>query len=186
MPVTKLCTAKLQVHFASLTDPRRRKLTHPFVDFIVIAICAVNGGGFTSSNSSIGRYAGGVGTATLTGGTWAESGNLTVGGTGTGTLNLTGGVLTVGGTLSTRTTGSLTISTGTLQVGTTTLLSNTFSGAASIASGVVTIGLDRHGRAEPRHDRQPRRVRPLGPHGGQLLAALVGQPRRRGHALGLQ
>ncbi len=41
MPVTKPFTAKLQVHFASLTDPRRRKVTHPFVNFIVIAICAV-------------------------------------------------------------------------------------------------------------------------------------------------
>ena len=41
MPVTKLFTAKLQVHFATLTDPRRRKITHPFVNFIVIAICAV-------------------------------------------------------------------------------------------------------------------------------------------------
>ncbi len=41
MPVTKPFTAKLQVHFASLHDPRRRKGTHPFINFIVIAICAV-------------------------------------------------------------------------------------------------------------------------------------------------
>lgn len=41
MPVTKPFTATLQSHFASLTDPRRRKVTHPFVNFIVIAICAV-------------------------------------------------------------------------------------------------------------------------------------------------
>lgn len=41
MPVTKPFTAKLQVHFASLQDPRRRKVTHPFINFIVIAICAV-------------------------------------------------------------------------------------------------------------------------------------------------
>lgn len=41
MPVTKPVTAKLQVHFASLTDPRRRKITHPLINFIVIAICAV-------------------------------------------------------------------------------------------------------------------------------------------------
>ena len=41
MPVTKLFTAKLQVYFATLTDPRRPKITHPFVNFIVIAICAV-------------------------------------------------------------------------------------------------------------------------------------------------
>ena len=41
MPVTKPFTAKLQAHFAGLQDPRRRKVTHPFVNFIVIAICAV-------------------------------------------------------------------------------------------------------------------------------------------------
>ena len=41
VPVTKLFTVKLQVLFATLTDPRRRKITHPFVNFIVIAICAV-------------------------------------------------------------------------------------------------------------------------------------------------
>lgn len=41
MPVTKPVTAKLQAHFASLTDPRRRKVTHPLINFIVIAICAV-------------------------------------------------------------------------------------------------------------------------------------------------
>jgi hypothetical protein len=42
MPVTKPVTANLQVHFASLTDPRRRKITHPLLNFIVIAICAKN------------------------------------------------------------------------------------------------------------------------------------------------
>jgi hypothetical protein len=41
MPVTKPVTAKLQAHFASLTDPRRRKITPPLINFIVIAICAV-------------------------------------------------------------------------------------------------------------------------------------------------
>ena len=41
MPATKPVTAKLQVHFASLADPRRRKVTHPLINFIVIAICAV-------------------------------------------------------------------------------------------------------------------------------------------------
>jgi hypothetical protein len=41
MPVTKPVTGNLQVHFASLTDPRRRKIPHPLLNFIVIAICAV-------------------------------------------------------------------------------------------------------------------------------------------------
>ena len=42
MPVTKPVTAKLQVHFASLTDPRRRKITHTLINFIVIAICCAD------------------------------------------------------------------------------------------------------------------------------------------------
>jgi predicted transposase YbfD/YdcC len=41
VPVTKPLIASVQVHFASLTDPRTRKVTHPFINFIVIAICAV-------------------------------------------------------------------------------------------------------------------------------------------------
>ncbi len=41
MPVTKPLIARLQFHFASLKDPRRRKVKHPFINFIVIAICAV-------------------------------------------------------------------------------------------------------------------------------------------------
>jgi len=41
MPVSKSLSAKIQVHFAALPDPRRRKVTHPLINFIVIAICAV-------------------------------------------------------------------------------------------------------------------------------------------------
>jgi len=41
VPVTKPLSAKLQVHFASLKDPRCRKVKYPFINFIVIAICAV-------------------------------------------------------------------------------------------------------------------------------------------------
>lgn len=41
MPITKPFTVSLQFHFATLKDPRRRKVTHPFINFIVIAICAV-------------------------------------------------------------------------------------------------------------------------------------------------
>lgn len=41
MPVIKPVSAKLEVHFASLADPRRRKVKHPLINFIVIAICAV-------------------------------------------------------------------------------------------------------------------------------------------------
>jgi len=41
MPVSKSVGARIQVHFATLPDPRRRKVTHPLINFIVIAICAV-------------------------------------------------------------------------------------------------------------------------------------------------
>ena len=41
MPVNKPVSARLEVHFASLTDPRRRKFKHPLINFIVIAIRAV-------------------------------------------------------------------------------------------------------------------------------------------------
>lgn len=41
MPISKSISAKIQSHFATLPDPRRRKVTHPLINFIVIAICAV-------------------------------------------------------------------------------------------------------------------------------------------------
>ena len=34
-------SAKIQHHFAKLTDPRRRKLTYPLINVVVIAVCAV-------------------------------------------------------------------------------------------------------------------------------------------------
>ncbi len=41
MPIPKAVSTKIHVHFATLSDPRRRKITHPLINFIVIAICAV-------------------------------------------------------------------------------------------------------------------------------------------------
>ena len=38
MPITK---SSIQIHFASLSDPRTRKVTYPLMTFVVIAICAV-------------------------------------------------------------------------------------------------------------------------------------------------
>lgn len=32
---------RLQDHLASLTDPRRRKVTYPLVNVVTIAVCAV-------------------------------------------------------------------------------------------------------------------------------------------------
>ena len=34
-------SAKIQHHFANLTDPRRRKVTYPLINIVVIAVCAV-------------------------------------------------------------------------------------------------------------------------------------------------
>ena len=41
MPISKSASARIQFHFATLPDPRRRKVTHPLINFIVIAICGV-------------------------------------------------------------------------------------------------------------------------------------------------
>ena len=40
-PISKSASARIQVHFATLPGPRRRKVTHPLIKFIVIAICGV-------------------------------------------------------------------------------------------------------------------------------------------------
>ena len=37
-------SAQIQKHFASLTDPRRRKVTHPLINIVTIALCAVIAG----------------------------------------------------------------------------------------------------------------------------------------------
>lgn len=34
-------SAKIQHHFANLSDPRRRKVTYPLINIVVIAVCAV-------------------------------------------------------------------------------------------------------------------------------------------------
>jgi predicted transposase YbfD/YdcC len=39
--VTKTKSARLQDHFAELTDPRRREVTYPLINIVVIAVCAV-------------------------------------------------------------------------------------------------------------------------------------------------
>ena len=41
MPISKSASARIQAHFATLPDPRRRKVTHPLINFIVITICGV-------------------------------------------------------------------------------------------------------------------------------------------------
>lgn len=34
-------SARIQDHFAELTDPRRREVTYPLINVVVIAVCAV-------------------------------------------------------------------------------------------------------------------------------------------------
>jgi predicted transposase YbfD/YdcC len=41
MPKTESASAKLQDHFRELTDPRRREVTYPLINIVVIAVCAV-------------------------------------------------------------------------------------------------------------------------------------------------
>ena len=37
-------TARLDKHFASLTDPRRGKVTYPLINIVAIALCATIAG----------------------------------------------------------------------------------------------------------------------------------------------
>ena len=54
----------------------------------------IAGGYATNSSGYLGYNAGGVGTATVSSGTWANSGDLNVGISGTGTLSVNGGLVT--------------------------------------------------------------------------------------------
>ncbi len=38
--MSSMKSARMQDHFAELTDPRRRKVTYPLINVVVIAICA--------------------------------------------------------------------------------------------------------------------------------------------------
>jgi len=84
---------------------------------------AVTGGQVTNTFGYLGFGAGNVGVATVSGGTWTSSQNLTVGGAGTGTLTIsgtggTGGTVIVGGTLARGSAGTINLAAGgTLQIG---------------------------------------------------------------------
>ncbi|MEI8320250.1 MAG: autotransporter-associated beta strand repeat-containing protein, partial [Planctomycetia bacterium] len=79
----------------------------------------VSGGRVTSGGGILGQNMYSVGAATVLSGTWANSGDLTVGGDGTGTLTMTGGLVRVGGTLSRGSAGTINLNAGgTLQIGT--------------------------------------------------------------------
>ena len=78
----------------------------------------VTGGLVTNSSGILGSGTGSFGTATASSGTWANSGDLTVGGSGTGTLTMSGGLVSVGGTLSQGSYGTINLNSGgTLQIG---------------------------------------------------------------------
>ncbi|MEN9667559.1 MAG: hypothetical protein RLZZ326_3922 [Planctomycetota bacterium] len=85
-------------------------------------------GGYVSSGSAIlgsqsasgigGLTVRGSGTAAVSGGTWANSGDLVVGGAGTGVLTMTGGLVSVSGSLSRGSLGTIHLNSGgTLQIG---------------------------------------------------------------------
>jgi autotransporter-associated beta strand protein/T5SS/PEP-CTERM-associated repeat protein len=78
----------------------------------------VSGGSVTNTTGVLGYNNGSVGTATVSSGTWANSGDLTVGVSGTGTLTMSGGLVSVAGTLSQGTYGTINLNSGgTLQIG---------------------------------------------------------------------
>ena len=39
--MSSIKSARIEEHFAELTDPRRRKVTYPLINIVTIAICAV-------------------------------------------------------------------------------------------------------------------------------------------------
>ena len=43
-PMSDELSAQIKKHFASLTDPRRRKVTYPLINIVTIALCAVIAG----------------------------------------------------------------------------------------------------------------------------------------------
>jgi fibronectin-binding autotransporter adhesin len=78
----------------------------------------VLGGYVTPAAGYLGRNASGVGTATVSSGTWANSSNLTVGASGTGTLTMNGGLVIVSGSLSKNAASTINLNAGgTLQIG---------------------------------------------------------------------
>jgi predicted transposase YbfD/YdcC len=44
LPMSSPRSARIQHHFADLTDPRRRKVTYPLINIVTIAVCAVIAG----------------------------------------------------------------------------------------------------------------------------------------------
>jgi autotransporter-associated beta strand protein len=82
----------------------------------------------------------GVGSATVSSGTWANSGNLTVGNNTAGTLTMNGGLLVVGGLLSTKAGSTINLNAGgTLQIGAGDISGILLGGTGSLVNNGTLI-----------------------------------------------
>ena len=102
----------------------------------------VDGGYVSNTAGTLGSSAGGVGTATVSSGTWANSTNLTVGGTGTGTLNVNGGsVSNTDATISRSadSVGTATVSSGTWANSGNLTVGNGGTGTLNVTGGLVSV-----------------------------------------------
>jgi len=100
----------------------------------------VTGGYVTSASGTLGVYAGSSGTATVSSGTWANSGNFVVGSIATGTLNLNGGLVSVGGNLTAGAAGTINLNSGgRLQIGVGSTSGVLLSGTGSLVDNGTLI-----------------------------------------------
>jgi autotransporter-associated beta strand protein/T5SS/PEP-CTERM-associated repeat protein len=101
----------------------------------------LTGGSVTNSLGYLGVFAGSVGTATVSSGTWANSGELVVGYyLGTGTLNVTGGRVTngVGIVGNASSVGTATVSSGTWANSGDLFVGSAGTGTLNVTGGLVT------------------------------------------------
>ena len=109
----------------------------------------VAGGYATNSYAYLGLNAGGVGTANVSGGTWANSSSLVVGYDGTGTLNVTGGYVSnflpgyLGYNAGSK--GTATVSSGTWASSGAFYVGFTGTGTLNVSGGSVTNTTGRLG-----------------------------------------
>ena len=102
----------------------------------------VTGGRVTNFVGTLGENAGGVGTATVSSGTWATSTTLVVGRSGTGTLNVTGGYVgNASGILGffAGSTGTATVSSGTWAIGGNLVVGSSGTGTLTMSGGLVSV-----------------------------------------------
>jgi fibronectin-binding autotransporter adhesin len=91
----------------------------------------VTGGRVSNRDGFLGVNAGGIGTATVSSGTWANGGSIIVGSSGIGTLNVTGGLVSNGG-------GSLGVNAD--GIGTATVSSGTWASRQDLYVGYGGTG----------------------------------------------